>query len=82
MKGVSELHAGDLARTLTGGGGGYGDPLKRDPQRVADDVREGYVGREHARLDYGVVIDDTGKPMPAETKALRAQRAAASAKFG
>ena len=39
------------------GGGGYGPPAGRDPARVLDDVREGYVSPERAREDYGVVID-------------------------
>jgi N-methylhydantoinase B len=38
------------------GGGGYGDPLERDPELVEWDVREGYVSIEAARRDYGVVI--------------------------
>ncbi|MFB6156708.1 MAG: hydantoinase B/oxoprolinase family protein [Haloferacaceae archaeon] len=40
------------------GGGGYGDPLDRDPERVAADVRRGYVSREQAREVYGVVVED------------------------
>jgi N-methylhydantoinase B len=39
------------------GGGGYGPPRKRDPERVLQDVREGYVSVARAREDYGVVID-------------------------
>ena len=38
------------------GGGGFGDPFDRDPQRVRDDVRAGYVSHEAAARDYGVVI--------------------------
>src|SRR5215831_714630 len=38
------------------GGGGYGDPRIRDPQRVRDDVRDGLVSREAARTSYGVVL--------------------------
>jgi N-methylhydantoinase B len=38
------------------GGGGYGDPLERDPEAVLEDVIEGYVSVEGARADYGVVI--------------------------
>ncbi len=37
-------------------GGGYGDPLKRDPQAVLDDVLDGLVSVETAKRDYGVVI--------------------------
>lgn len=39
------------------GGGGFGDPAQRDPQRVRDDVRAGYVSSEAAARDYGVVIE-------------------------
>ena len=39
------------------GGGGFGDPSQRDPQRVRDDVRAGYVSSEAAARDYGVVIE-------------------------
>jgi N-methylhydantoinase B len=39
------------------GGGGYGPPWRRDPARVLEDVRDGYVSLERARTDYGVAID-------------------------
>ncbi len=39
-----------------GGGGGWGDPLERDPQKVLDDVLDEYVSVESARRDYGVVL--------------------------
>ncbi|HVN87439.1 MAG TPA: hydantoinase B/oxoprolinase family protein [Candidatus Binatia bacterium] len=39
-----------------GGGGGWGDPLDRDPQKVLDDVLDEYVSAEGARRDYGVVL--------------------------
>lgn len=42
------------------GGGGYGDPLQRDPEAVLDDVVNGYVSIESAREVYGVVITFTG----------------------
>ncbi len=47
---------GDRFRRGTAGGGGYGDPLLRDPARVCDDVADGYVSIDRARKDYGVVI--------------------------
>ena len=40
------------------GGGGYGDPLDRDPQRVAADIRDGAVSLEAAEKRYGVVLAD------------------------
>jgi N-methylhydantoinase B len=42
------------------GGGGWGDPLDREPSRVIDDVRDGYVSVEAARTEYGVVIHRNG----------------------
>jgi N-methylhydantoinase B len=51
------LKDGDVFRLDTPGGGGYGDPLTRDPQRVLADVREGIVSVETAEKHYGVVID-------------------------
>jgi N-methylhydantoinase B len=44
------------------GGGGYGDPLERDPERVLADVVDGYVSIESAREDYGVVVEYLGPP--------------------
>ena len=43
-------------RRHTSGGGGYGDPLKRKPERVLDDVIDDYVSLERAAKDYGVVL--------------------------
>jgi N-methylhydantoinase B len=51
------LETGDVLVNDTGGGGGYGDPLDREPQRVAHDVRNGFVSVEAAARDYGVVVD-------------------------
>ena len=42
---------------VTQGGGGYGDPLKRDPDLVAADAMDGYVSVQRARTDYGVIVD-------------------------
>jgi N-methylhydantoinase B len=48
---------GDIIRFETGGGGGWGHPFDRDPERVLADVHGDYVSIEAARKDYGVVID-------------------------
>ncbi|MFD1861145.1 hydantoinase B/oxoprolinase family protein [Aeromicrobium camelliae] len=50
--------AGTTLANITGGGGGYGDPLERDPARVLEDVIDGFVSRDKAAELYGVVIDD------------------------
>ncbi len=59
----SNMHArvGDVLAVTQGGGGGYGDPLERDPDLVAADVIDGYVSPERALTDYGVVMDLAGR---------------------
>jgi N-methylhydantoinase B len=42
---------------ITGGGGGWGDPIERDPEKVLWDVKEGYISAAAANEEYGVVID-------------------------
>lgn len=64
------LLSGDLIEKCTMGAGGYGDPLDRDPHRVATDVEEGYVSPDRARATYGVVLRGTA-PDEMETGALR-----------
>ena len=59
------------------GGGGYGDPLDREPGRVEKDVREAIVTRERAKAVYGVVFDADGHVLEADTSALRASLRAA-----
>lgn len=53
------LQAGDVFRIETPGGGGFGDPKKRDPERVLRDVREGYVTPDQALKDYGIAVKQT-----------------------
>ena len=65
------IERGQKVRLETPGGGGYGDPLKRDPQRVARDVMLGYVTPASARSQYGVVVDEDGAVDGAGTEALR-----------
>jgi N-methylhydantoinase B len=54
------LKEGDVFRLDTPGGGGFGDPLARDPAHVLADVAQGYVSMEAAERDYSVVIDKAG----------------------
>ena len=71
------LKKGDGFRLDTPGGGGLGDPLTRDPEAVAADVREGYVSREAAERDYGVALRIDGRSISvdaAKTQDLRAAR--------
>ncbi|MBI2531154.1 MAG: hydantoinase B/oxoprolinase family protein [Deltaproteobacteria bacterium] len=55
------LQTGDRVRMSTGGGGGYGDPRQRPVELVRRDVIRGFVSRESAQQDYGVLIDADGK---------------------
>ncbi len=61
------LEEGDAFELRTGGGGGFGDPFERDPERVRVDVLDGYVSVEAAERDYGVVLD----PETLEIRELR-----------
>ena len=66
------LHRSDVFEYTWQGGGGYGDPLDREPDRVAQDVRDGLVSPEAARRIYGVALDPrTGGAHPAATRKLR-----------
>jgi N-methylhydantoinase B len=56
--GVYPLMGQDALYVAWNGGGGYGDPLQRDPEAVLSDVRNHLVSREAARLIYGAAIDD------------------------
>ncbi|MQA83141.1 MAG: hydantoinase B/oxoprolinase family protein [Streptosporangiales bacterium] len=51
------LKKGEIARLVTGSGGGWGDPLHRPVEKVLDDVRDGYISIETADRDYRVVVD-------------------------
>ena len=51
------LEAGQVLANNTGGGGGWGNPLERDPAKVAKDVRNGFVSVDAAERDYGVAVD-------------------------
>ncbi len=65
------MEAGAMVVVRSAGGGGYGDPLERDMDRVAHDVDEGYVSEAAARTLYGVVLTKTGTADVAGTTALR-----------
>lgn len=67
-----ELKPGDRVKVTAGGGGGYGDPLERDPEAVRQDVVRRYVSPERARTDYGVVLTPE---LTVDTKATQELRA-------
>ncbi|WHY32259.1 hydantoinase B/oxoprolinase family protein [Cytobacillus firmus] len=51
------LESGEVLISSAGGGGGWGNPLHRSPEKVLQDVRDGYVSLDSAKRDYGVIID-------------------------
>lgn len=53
------LVRGDVVRTMTGGGGGFGDPRERDRELVRDDVLDRHLSRTAARERYGVDVEGT-----------------------
>jgi N-methylhydantoinase B len=66
------LRKGDAFMLRSGGGGGFGDPRTRDAEKVAFDVREGYISRDKAESLYGVVVDrDSGEVDRVRTEQLR-----------
>ncbi|MFN2642538.1 MAG: hydantoinase B/oxoprolinase family protein [Actinomycetota bacterium] len=72
------LAAGSRIEYQRGGGGGWGDALERDPDKVRDDVLDEYVSKEAAKRDYGValrgsVVDYSLRVDAAATDKLRAQ---------
>ncbi|MFH0727254.1 MAG: hydantoinase B/oxoprolinase family protein [Pseudomonadota bacterium] len=54
--GLTRLQPGDVVTMGAAGGGGFGDPLTRDPQLVLNDVMDGYVTVQEAEVEYGVVL--------------------------
>jgi len=71
-----EVKKGDILYFNTWGGGGWGDPFKREPQLVLDDINRSLVSVHGAR-SYGVVIKDDMSIDQAATSALRAEMTSA-----
>lgn len=72
--GYNNLDAGEVLVNSTGGGGGYGNPFERDPNRVRVDVRNGFVSVTAAAREYGVVVSpDTFEVDVDATARLRAE---------
>ncbi len=65
------IEDGETLVSIAQGGGGYGDPRTRDPERVLHDVREGIVTRARAEEVYGVKITDDMSVDVARTEELR-----------
>ena len=65
---------GDVVRVETGGGGGWGHPFDREPERVLADVQAGFVSRAKAEEDYGVVLTRDSEVDAAATSKRRSAR--------
>ena len=73
---IRGIPTGTVFHQVAGGGGGYGDPHERPADLVLDDVRNGTVGIDAARNDYGVFIDPTTMTVDAKkTAGLRRGKA-------
>jgi N-methylhydantoinase B len=66
-----EFREGDIISYLADGGGGYGNPFTRPAERVREDVIDGYVSRDAAEHDYGVVLTDDLNIDQVATESLR-----------
>ena len=71
------IRDGESIVMRSAGGGGYGEPLERDPERVRADVAAGYVSAARSRDGYGVVLRDDGEVDAAATASRRAALRAA-----
>ena len=57
---LGPFHRGDRVSVRTAGGGGWGDPRERDPERVCDDIRNGFISATEAESVYGVTLAREG----------------------
>ena len=62
------MHPGDRFRNLSGGGGGWGDPLDRPIESVREDVLDEYVSLEQAEKAYGVKVWTDGTATPTQAR--------------
>jgi len=70
------LEPGDKIEILATGGGGWGDPLQREPERVLEDYLDEYLTLEQARDSYGVVIDPKTQKLDSGATASERKRRA------
>jgi N-methylhydantoinase B len=76
-KGLQAIPPSDRLHLELPGGGGFGEPFLRDPQKVADDMVDGLIDRDVAERDYGVSLTASGEIDPVKTAALRSKGTAA-----
>ncbi len=73
------LSENDLVTHVQAGGGGFGDPLQRAPERVARDVWNGKISAAYAAREHGVVVDAASGVLDvAATERLRSSVASKS----
>jgi N-methylhydantoinase B len=72
---VLHLEPGDLVSIFSPSGGGHGDPRRRDPERVRQDVRAGFLSLDRARDEYGVVLVEGRVDAEATTRLRRTMAA-------
>ena len=75
------LRLGDVVREQTSGGGGWGDPLSRNPALVAEDVRQEHLDRKEVEGRFGVVLNNDGYVDEGRTDERRAALRKARLKF-
>ena len=84
IEGVSDgtiLKRGDILRVMTAGGGGWGHPFDREPERVLGDILDGFVSVDSAFADYGVVLDAAGLTVDESATARRREQRPATKLF-
>ena len=68
------LEPGDVVSVRTPGGGGFGDPLDRDPEKVLQDLLDERISETSARDDYGIIVRDAKLDAPATRRQRRRLR--------
>jgi N-methylhydantoinase B len=66
---IEHIPPGTVCEAVNGGGGGYGDAHRRDPELVLGEVRAGLLSPESARRDYGVALTDDGRSIDTDATA-------------
>ena len=52
------MKKGESFQNYSAGGGGWGNPYAREIERIIDDIKNGYISRESAEKDYGLIVKD------------------------
>jgi len=70
-----KVAADDSVRIITTGGGGWGDPLKREVEKVVYDLQCGLISETSALNDYGVIVSKQGRKWSADLEKTEQHRA-------